>query len=74
VRRDHIRHMIDKLPGRERKILELRFGFNGAAEPHSRAEVGVALKLTPERIRQIELRSLDVIRELPEAKQARDAV
>jgi RNA polymerase primary sigma factor len=66
--------MVRKLPRRERDMLALRFGLDGAAEARTMAEVGVAFSLTPERIRQLEQHSLHKLRALPEVDQVRDAV
>jgi RNA polymerase primary sigma factor len=56
VRRD-IRRILDGLPERERRILELRFGLTGE-EPMTLEEVGKRLGVTRERIRQMELKTL----------------
>ncbi len=50
------------LSPRERKILELRYGFNGA-QPLTLREVGKEYSLSPERIRQIENEALKKLRE-----------
>ena len=49
---------LDTLGSRERRILELRFGFGGQ-EPVSLAEVGKELGLTRERVRQLERSALE---------------
>jgi RNA polymerase primary sigma factor len=56
IRGQTIREALETLPDRERRILELRFGFNG--EPQTLTEVGLELDLTRERIRQLERRAL----------------
>jgi RNA polymerase primary sigma factor len=54
VLRDAIVHeALDALPERERRILELRFGF-GDAEPQTLDAIGRELGLTRERVRQLE--------------------
>jgi RNA polymerase primary sigma factor len=65
LRRQSIRRALGALPERERRILELRFGFEG--EPWTLEAVGLELDLTRERIRQLEaqaLRRLAALREL----------
>ena len=55
----------DALPERERRILELRFGFEG--EPWTLEAIGHELELTRERVRQLEgqaLSRLAALREL----------
>ena len=45
------------LPDRERRILELRFGFEG--QPWTLEAIGAELSLTRERVRQLELRAIE---------------
>jgi RNA polymerase primary sigma factor len=45
--------ILSKLPDREKRIIEYRFGLNGE-EPQSLSSIGDKLHLTKERIRQIE--------------------
>jgi RNA polymerase primary sigma factor len=56
VKRD-IGKILNGLPERERRILQLRFGLTGE-EPMTLEEVGRALGVTRERIRQMELKTL----------------
>ena len=56
LRSQTIRKALDALPGRERRILELRFGFDG--EPQTLDAIGLELDLTRERIRQLERQAL----------------
>ena len=65
LRRQGIRRALDALPERERRILELRFGFEG--EPWTLEAIGHELDLTRERVRQLEgqaLSRLAALREL----------
>lgn len=57
--------VLDKLPPRERKILELRHGLGGD-EPHTLEEIGQKLGVTRERIRQIEDQALSRLRHYSE--------
>ncbi len=52
VRRQTVRGAVAGLPERERRILELRFGFDG--EPQTLDAIGRELDLTRERVRQLE--------------------
>jgi RNA polymerase primary sigma factor len=51
-RHQAVRRAVAKLPERERRILELRFGFDG--ETQSLETIGKELGLTRERVRQLE--------------------
>jgi RNA polymerase sigma factor (sigma-70 family) len=51
-RRQAVRRAVAKLPERERRILELRFGFEGETE--SLEKIGKELGITRERVRQLE--------------------
>jgi len=67
VLRDQIREILRKLPKREQDILRMRFGLDDGVF-HTLEEVGRAFGVTRERIRQIEAKALEKIRETPEAK------
>ncbi len=54
---DSLRRVVDALPEVERRVVELRYGIGGG-EPATLREVGRALNLSGERIRQIERRAL----------------
>jgi RNA polymerase primary sigma factor len=65
LRRQGVRKALEALPERERRILELRFGFEG--EPWTLEAIGHELDLTRERVRQLEgqaLARLAALREL----------
>jgi RNA polymerase primary sigma factor len=65
LRKQGVRRALDALPERERRILELRFGFEG--EPWTLEAIGHELGLTRERVRQLEgqaLSRLAAIRDL----------
>ncbi|HET8607196.1 MAG TPA: sigma-70 family RNA polymerase sigma factor [Gaiellaceae bacterium] len=56
LRDDRVRQAVAALPERERRIMELRFGFG--TEPRSLEAIGKELGLTRERVRQLEAQSL----------------
>lgn len=67
----HIDEILSTLKPRERKILEMRFGLDGG-ESCTLEEVGLKFGVTRERIRQIEAKALQRIRESPLAKKLLD--
>jgi RNA polymerase primary sigma factor len=71
--RQDIRRILEGLPERERRILELRFGLTGE-EPMTLEEVGKRLGVTRERIRQMELKTLRRLQSFRLAKALRDTV
>lgn len=65
---ENIKYLIKKLPKREAAIINMRFGFvedkKGKKRPQTLEEVGEALNLTRERIRQLQNESLKKLRDL----------
>ena len=65
LRKQGVRKALDALPERERRILQLRFGFEG--DPWTLEAIGHELGLTRERVRQLEgqaLQRLAALRDL----------
>jgi RNA polymerase primary sigma factor len=58
---DQLRHALDALTPREATIMSMRFGLYDG-NPHTLDEIGKALGLTRERIRQLEKQSLSKLR------------
>ncbi|MBS2014503.1 MAG: sigma-70 family RNA polymerase sigma factor [Deltaproteobacteria bacterium] len=56
-----IESLVDALTPREQQVLKMRFGMGGSRE-HTLEEVGKAMQLTRERIRQIEKAALEKLR------------
>jgi RNA polymerase primary sigma factor len=56
LRRDSIRQAVTRLPERQRRIIELRFGLDGSPQPLE--TIGRELGLTRERVRQLEAEAL----------------
>jgi RNA polymerase sigma factor (sigma-70 family) len=56
-----LREALADLPPRDRKVITMRFGLDGAP-PAMLRDVGEALEVTPERARQIERRALERLR------------
>jgi len=56
--RDDINEALAALSAKEREIVEMRYGLNGAI-PMSLKEIGELYNLTKERIRQIEKKAIE---------------
>ena len=69
--KDHIAEVLDTLSPREQKILKIRFGLEDGVV-HTLEEVGQEFGVTRERIRQIEAKALDKIREHDSIKKLKD--
>lgn len=61
--------LVDRLPERERKIIRLRFGLNGARQL-TLEEIGAKFNLTRERIRQLQNLALHKLRRMLEDPEA----
>jgi RNA polymerase primary sigma factor len=68
---DHIVEILDFLTPREQKILKIRFGLEDGVV-HTLEEVGQEFGVTRERIRQIEAKALEKIRDHDSIKKLRD--
>ena len=69
--RDHVTEVLDSLTPREQKILKIRFGLEDGVI-HTLEEVGQEFGVTRERIRQIEAKALEKIREHDVIKKLKD--
>jgi len=68
---DHVSEVLKDLTPREQKILKIRFGLEDGVT-HTLEEVGHEFGVTRERIRQIEAKALDKIRESGLAEKLKD--
>jgi RNA polymerase sigma factor (sigma-70 family) len=66
-----VRAALGELEGKEREIVELRFGLDRDGEPRTLQEVGDMLHLSRERVRQIEARAKDKLRRSKRAGELR---
>jgi len=66
-----LKHCLDSLADRQRRVLELRFGLDGG-HPRTLQEIGVVLDVTRERARQIEAEALKKLGALPQAQELRE--
>ncbi|MEX0992396.1 MAG: sigma-70 family RNA polymerase sigma factor [Solirubrobacterales bacterium] len=64
---EDLRKTLEGLPGRERSILELRYGLDGS-EPLTLEQVGKRFGVTRERIRQMEMRTLKRLKAFRKAR------
>ena len=71
MRREELFKVLDSLPSRERKVLELRFGLKGE-RPRTLEEVGERFGVTRERIRQVEAKTLNRLKNFRDAQRLRD--
>ncbi len=69
--RDHVRSIIGDLTPREQKILEMRFGLDDGIA-HTLEEVGQEFGVTRERIRQIEAKALEKIKDHVDMRKLKD--
>ena len=67
LQREDVKRALAALPGRDREVLELRYGLNGR-QPMTLEEVGAAFGVTRERIRQIENNTLKRLKAMPESQ------
>jgi RNA polymerase primary sigma factor len=68
--RTALRNVLGNLSDRDRRVLELRYGFDGQP-PRTLEEIGRTFSLTRERIRQIETESIKKLQGLEAAQQLR---
>ena len=71
LRRD-LQQLLADLTSRERDVIEMRFGLGSDGQPYSLAEIGRALDLSRERVRQIEAKALQKLRQPKRRNRVRD--
>ena len=71
ILQEHVQEILSDLTPREQKILEMRFGLKDGLN-HTLEEVGREFEVTRERIRQIEAKALEKIREHYKLRKLRD--
>jgi len=69
--KNHVGEVLNKLTPREQKILKIRFGLEDGVT-HTLEEVGQEFGVTRERIRQIEAKALEKIREQRKSMKLKD--
>jgi len=68
AQRTALSEILEELDGRERKVISCRFGLLRGSEPETLEQVGHRLGVTKERVRQIEVRTLDKMRKIAKHK------
>ena len=68
-----INEMLDSIPLREKKVIELHRGLNGA-DPQTLEEIADMFDITPERVRQIEAKGLRLLRQPSRSKKLLEVV
>ena len=68
---DQMRCVLEELSERERQVLEMRFGLNGAS-PRTLEDIGDVLGVSRERVRQIEAKALRKLRQPSRSNRLRD--
>ncbi|HUG71415.1 MAG TPA: sigma-70 family RNA polymerase sigma factor [Pirellulaceae bacterium] len=63
LRSEQVNKILSRLDDREQKIIISRFGLDYSHEPQTLKEVGAEMGVTKERVRQIEARALDKLRQ-----------
>jgi RNA polymerase primary sigma factor len=71
IRREELFRVLESLPERDRKVLELRYGLKGE-RPRTLEEVGDRFGVTRERIRQIESKTLNRLKNYRATQRLRD--
>ena len=69
--REEVERLLGQLKPRERDVIELRFGL-GREEPQTLEEVGQRLKLSRERVRQIEARAKQKLSQLARTRHLKE--
>jgi RNA polymerase primary sigma factor len=71
VLKDDLAKVLNRLPERERMVVVLRYGLEDY-QPHTLEEVGQALGVTRERVRQIEAKAMQKLKSCRRSKRLRD--
>jgi RNA polymerase primary sigma factor/RNA polymerase sigma factor len=62
-RESHVEGILERLDERERQIVKSRFGLTSGREPLTLRQVGAAMEVTKERVRQIQSRAMGKLRQ-----------
>ena len=70
---EELQSALDSLDERRRLVLEMHYGLNGQAK-HTLEEIGQHLGITRERVRQIELKAMRILRKPERRRKLRDLI
>jgi RNA polymerase primary sigma factor len=73
-RESHVQRILKRLDERERQIVTSRFGLTRGREPLTLMQVGAEMGVTKERVRQIQCRAMNKLRNAAEEDRIEDAV
>jgi RNA polymerase primary sigma factor/RNA polymerase sigma factor len=73
-RADRVARVLKRLDVRDRQIIEGRYGLAGNLEAKTLKEVGEEMGVSKERVRQLETRAMERLRELAQEANLRDAL
>ena len=62
-----VKQLLDEVPDRAREVLTYRFGLGTSSERETLEAIGERWSITRERVRQIELRAMNRVRQKAEA-------
>ena len=65
-RESYVERILERLDERERQIVTSRFGLTRGQEPLKLKQVGAAMGVTKERVRQIQCRAMNKLRKAAE--------
>jgi RNA polymerase primary sigma factor len=71
-RRDTVHMLVEMLPGRERQVIEMRYGLDGKPA-RIRSDIASALGMPYDRVRQIELHTMKKLAAIVDARRLPDA-
>lgn len=72
--REHLEKVLSSLKPKEAEVIRRRYGLDGTDIPHTLEEVGKAMKVTRERVRQIEVRAMRKLKHPSRSKWVRDFI
>ncbi|HZH99206.1 MAG TPA: RNA polymerase sigma factor RpoD/SigA [Fimbriimonadaceae bacterium] len=71
---EELQEILEELNDREQKVMRLRFRLDGDAEPVLQDEIAKELKLSRERVRQIEVQAIKKLRLLAQRRRLRETL
>ncbi len=72
--REHLEKVLSSLKPKEAEVIRRRYGLDGTDVPHTLEEVGKAMNVTRERVRQIEVRAMRKLKHPSRSKWLREFI